>query len=487
MNHIQLLRMNRGRIFITLSITLLLISGLMISSCELIDPTEVKNPQVTDESLIGQPGSLAAAVQGVRNEFTNTVENIAYFTDVVSDNYDNVATFISPGADLPRGITYADLTVGGIYIPAQNLRAYATFAIDIVAPKDPDQGGAPARIGELRFYRGMASLMLGENWSVAPLAINAPPSASNEIIDAAIADLSAALQGQSTPSSVKTASQFALARAYYARGNKTQAVTAATAALALSSNFVFSAGFDAQTNTNTTWNFVVSRALNDMQPLPRLDYLDPKYTDVSGISPIASLKAEEMHLILAEAAISDNNLAQAKTKMKDAVALATGTSGGRTVVSFRDVDPRKNRPNSDAMAVRADATSTPRVGLVKARSSATVPIKQVSNTSVTNADIDALVTAQDHLWMLHLLRQEIFFLEGRRMSDLGIRLPIAVRELETNPNFSKSGPGSTSVVPSYIPANDEMDKFTISGSTTTILHDMNKILAANKVAKFPIP
>lgn len=465
---------------------MMVLAMTLLSSCELIDPSEVRNPQVTDESLIGQAGSLQAALQGVRNEFTNVTENIAYFTDVVSDNYDNVATFISPNADNSRAITYSDLTLPGVYTPPQNLRAYATFAIEKVAPGDPDQTGAAARIGELQFYRGMATLMLGENFAFAPLAQNASPSTSAEIIDAAITDLTAAL-GSSAPSTIRNAAQFALARAYHARGNKTQAVAAATAALGLSATYVFSASFDAQTNTNSAWTFAVARALNDIQPLPRLDYLDPKYTDATGISPIAVLKAEEMSLILAEAALSDNNLAGARTQMKNAITLALSTTGGRTVVNFRDVDPRTNRPRTDATLVKADADATPRPGLVRARGGATIPIKQISNTSISGADVDLLVTVAEHLSMLHLLRQEIFFLEGRRMSDLGIRLPVPTRELETNPTMSKTGPGSTVVVPAYIPNGSEMDNFTLAGTTATILHNMNKVLANNKVARFTIP
>lgn len=464
---------------------MMVLAMTILSSCELIDPSEVRNPQVTDESLIGQAGSLQAALQGVRNEFTNVTENIAYFTDVVSDNYDNVATFISPSADDPRAITYSDLTLPGVYTPPQYLRAYATFAIEKVAPGDPDQTGAAARIGELQFYRGVATLMLGENFAFAPLAQNASPSTSTEIIDAAITDLTAALS--SGPATIRTAAQFALARAYHARGNKAQAVSAANAALLLSSTYAFLASFDAQTNTNSAWNFVVSRALNDMQPLARLDFLDPKYTDATGISPIAVLKAEEIHLILAEAALSDNNLAGARTQMKNAITLALSTTGGRTVVNFRDVDPRTNRPRTDATLVKADANAPARAGLVRARGGATIPIKQISNTSISASDVDLLVTVAEHLEMLHLLRQEIFFLEGRRMSDLGIRLPVPTRELETNPTMSKTGPGSTVVVPAYIPSGSTMDNFTLAGTTATILHNMNKVLANNKVARFTIP
>ncbi|NIQ53343.1 MAG: hypothetical protein GWN71_07850, partial [Gammaproteobacteria bacterium] len=50
---------------------------------------------------------------------------------------------------------------------------------------------------------------------------------------------------------------------------------------------------------NTPYYYVVSRPLREMQPLPRLDFLDPKFLDFD--APIAVAKAEEMHLIIAEA------------------------------------------------------------------------------------------------------------------------------------------------------------------------------------------
>lgn len=485
----QLLSLTITRPLIAFVVLTLLVGTLaLINGCDLVDPTEVRNPQITDESLVGQAGSMQAALQGVRSTFSSLTANTAYFTDVVSDNYDNVSTFISPSADFPRDVRSDDLTLNGnsLYPLAQRVRSLADFAISQVAPKDPSPTGIPAMIAEVTFYRGMATLILGENFSNVPLVDGGPTVANSAVLDAAIADLTTALSTAS--GNIKTAAQFALARAYRQRGNKTQAASAAAAALALSNTFVLSVGFDATTNTNTAWNFVVSRNLNDMQPLPRLDFLDPKYTDATGISPVPVLKAEEMYLIQAEVALSDNALATAKARMKDAIALATSSSSGRgPAINFTDKDPRSGRPNADNIVVKADANSPARANLTRKRSSSVVPIRPISNTSVTAADVDGLTTASDHLWMIYLLRQEIFFLEGRRMCDLGIRLPMMKRQIETNPSIQDGSAGTLAAVPAYVPSNDDMDKFTTSGTTVTCLVDMNRVIATNKVSPFTMP
>jgi len=67
------------------------------------------------------------------------------------------------------------------------------------------------------------------------------------------------------------------------------------------------------------------------------------------------------------------------------------------------------------------------------------------------------------------------------MSDLGIRLPVMRRQMDVNSNFPAGSPGTTVVVPSYIPQGDEMDKFTINAAAkmVTIMHDVNQIIADN--------
>ena len=88
-------------------------------------------------------------------------------------------------------------------------------------------------------------------------------------------------------------------------------MSAADAALGADPGFAFLQEFDASSIDNTAWAFLVSRALQEMQPLPRLDFLDPKYlVRTQGISVA---KAEEMHLIKAEAALAGNDLEGART------------------------------------------------------------------------------------------------------------------------------------------------------------------------------
>ena len=291
----------------------------------------------------------------------------------------------------------------------------------------------------------------------------------------------------------------ALARAYRLKGDAVSASAAANDALAADADFAFLQGYDANSIQNSPYFYLVLRALQEMQPLPRLDFLDPKY--LTRVQGIAVAKAEEMHLILAEIALTDDNIGGAQAALRAAIELAQS----RAVTTFVDEDPRLNadlsiRPRDASIEVRADASSPFRSGLVLTRPGS-VDQRVVSGTSL-DADSVAALTDIDELWhAFHLARQEILFLEGRRMADLGIRLPIMLREIDANPNIDVGDPGTTVVVPSYLPPQDEMDLFTPASpydedenlvpedlvlvtTEVTINHDMNAILTANRVSPF---
>ena len=80
------------------------------------------------------------------------------------------------------------------------------------------------------------------------------------------------------------------------------------------------------------------------------------------------------------------------------------------------------------------------------------------------------------------------------MSDLGIRLPMMLREIDANPTVNDGDPGTRAVVPAYIPPGDQMDLYTPASpydgtgalvtTEITITHDMNRILATNRVTPF---
>ena len=82
------------------------------------------------------------------------------------------------------------------------------------------------------------------------------------------------------------------------------------------------------------------------------------------------------------------------------------------------------------------------------------------------------------------------------MADLGLRLPIMLREIDANPNISDGDPGTEMVIPSYITSSvaENMDLFTpkspydvsesLVTTEVTMNVDLNRILVANGASPF---
>jgi tetratricopeptide (TPR) repeat protein len=481
---------------------LALCGAMLWSACQ-TNPTEVVNPTITDEALRTFPGGSANQVlQGVRNQFSAMIANVALYNAYVSDDYVNISTFLSPIADNPRNINADDISLPASYFSAQTLRAQAEFAISqIPLDRTLNETQRTNAIAQARFFRGMALVVLAENFANIPLTEGGPGLSSSQVMQQAINDFLAALPGSASPSVLppgadprlainQVAPRLALARAYRFLGRADSAVFYANAALNTpgSAGYAYRALYDAQNFTNGLIPFLITRVTRDLQPLPRLDFLDPKYTAVD--SPIPVLKIEEAHLILAEAAIAAGDFAQAKTHLKNAIAAALRPD---SVIGFFSTNTRPavpavggSRPRSSTFTVKADAESPAIAGLIRTRPGI-VNVYPTSFTSLRAADIDALPNTEEELVRtLFLLRQEIFFLEGRRVCDLGIRLPLWRRQLDVNP--IGSGPGfDLPIVPAYIPqfgtfnpGTHDMDAFTVSGNVVTISVDMNRVLARNR-------
>lgn len=484
---------------------LVLIGGstmLFFNACQ-TNPTEVINPTITDEALRAFPGGSANQVlQGVRNQFSAMIANVTLYNAYVSDDYVNISTFLSPVADNPRNINADDISLPASYSSAQTLRAQAEFAItQIPLDRTLTADQRTNAIAQARFFRGMALLVLAENFANIPLVEGGPGLTSSQVLREAINDFLAALPGLALPSLLPSGSdtrlainqvapRLALARAYRLLGQADSAAFYANAALNTpgSAGYVYRALYDAQNFTNGVIPFLITRPARDLQPLPRLDFLDPKYTAVD--SPIPVLKIEEAHLILAEVAIAAGNFAEAKAQMRRAIAAALRPD---SVVGFNSTNTRPNvpavggfQPRSADLLVRADATSPAIPGLIRTRPGL-INVYPTSFTSLRASDIDALPDNEEELVRtLFLLRQEIFFLEGRRICDLGMRLPLWRRQLDVNP--IGTGPGfDLPVIPTYIPGfaninpgTHDMDAFTVSGNIVTCGVDMNRIIARNR-------
>jgi hypothetical protein len=337
----------------------------------------------------------------------------------------------------------------------------------------------------------MAYVFLAENFVAAPVEKDGLPLPGDQILALAIDELGQAASGGGD---VSLAAQAALARAYRWLGNQSSAAAAANQVLGSSPEFYIGQGYDSSSNANTAASYLVYRALQEMQPLPRLDFLDPKYIDREAEIPYA--KAEEMHLILAEIALANGDYTEGKGHLGDAIRLAQA----RGTVDWVDDDPRNNsdlsiRPRDASIEVRADATSPYRAGLIQDRFGALTAQAVISGTSLSADSVEALPNGDPNaIWhAFWLARQEILFLEGRRMADLGIRLPIRRQEYEQNPNINPGDLGTSVFVPSYIPGANDMDTYApfspyndgvLTTNQITVLHDMNKVLVQNNVSPF---
>jgi hypothetical protein len=464
-----------------------------VAACDFLDPTDVENPRTTAEDLAQAAEPVTALLPGARAQFARMVSSQVTISEVVSDNYSIQGTGLDSQYDEPRGIT-PDLvnftsSTQGIYWNTQELRALTDFILDDIAPGD--ETATPTQLAEVRYYRGMAYLFQGENFTHVPTERDGAPVPASELLARAVSELEGSL-ATSGSGAFALSARAGLARAHRLLGNAGAATQAAEQVLAADGSFLFAQAYDATGITNGPNNFLVIRAIKEMQPLPRLDFLDPKY--IGRESPIPVAKAEEMHLILAEAALAAGNTEGGKSHLVNAINLA----GQRGVELWADDDQRLNddlspRPRDAEILVRADPDSPFRAGLVLSRPDVENPIPVVSATSL-DADSVQSLTDGDEIWhAFHLARQEIMFLEGRRMSDLGIRLPMMRREIDVNPSISEGAPGTTVTVPDYIPPLNQMDLFDprtpysngeLVTTEITIRFDLNRILTQQRVSPF---
>lgn len=485
-------RMKGRRGTLPFLLTLLVTVGLV--GCDFLDPTDVENPLTTADDLARAAEPTQALLPGLRAQFARMVGSQIVIAEVTSDNYSIHGTGLPPVWDTPRDIGPGDVNLTGfatgIYWNTQELRALSDFVLNEIAPND--ETATNAQLAEAHFYRGMAYIVQGENFSFVPTQPNETPQPASVLFQRGVTDLQQSL-------SLAPGGDFALparaglARAYRGLGQSDQATDHAEDVLDANGSFVFQQGFDPTSIQNQPWIFLVDRALKEMQPLPRLDFLDPKY--LLRTSGIAVAKAEEMHLILAEAALADGAIGDAQQHLADAINLALS----RGTTDFVDDDERLNgdltiRPRDSEILVRADPNSPFRAGLILDRPGVSIPVPIISSTSL-DADSVLALTDEDEVWhAFHLARQEILFLEGRRMSDLGIRLPMMNREIDQNPNINPGDPGTVVIVPAYIPSGSQMNLFdpaspydaddNLVETEVTILYDMNRILATNRVNAF---
>ncbi len=468
-------------------IIIIICAVLLLVGCtgdfnNVVDFTDVENPNLSESSVVGQPNSATIWATGIEREIARTLNQILILAELGSDNYMNDQTFYSQFLD-GLDIRTTDPDIRDTQNEIARVAKMAIFGLEQVGPGDPEY--TPALEAEFNFYLGMSRMFAAMYFSGLPQETLGAPIGSAENYQSAIASFDVAIALSSEPEY-----HLAKARANYYLGNKTAAVSSATDALALSTSFTRIAQFD-QLNlpSNTMESALFGRAtFDDFQPLPTLDFLDPKYSFLSPEQdpPVHYLKAEEAYLILAEANLADANVSGAQTNLQNLLTLI-GTREVRNIddkIEGRTHFDEGSRPDNASVVVNG------RTGLVLDRQAGNVNIASVSGTSLTNADIAAMMVGDTALELLYRTRQEIFIAEGLRFVDMGVKLVINENEILQNPNVSDSDPSTIAVIPSFINAVvADLDAITYNAGTgiATTVVDVNAILVANKTATEVLP
>ena len=462
-----------------------------LASCDLIQPDDIINPNVDDETFIKSPNSMSTWVNGTNSKMASTVGMFVELTEILSDDYFNNYSQSSKVFDYPT-ILYTDQDVTNMQRGIGTLREMANKGIETISKADKTT--TDAQLFNLYYIKGYSYLLSGENFVGLPTEEGGDIKDWKENLNLAIKTFTESLtlaQSDNDKAFINTL----IARAYYKLGDEMNAVKYANEALSISKDFIKQVEFDGKDGINNSFQgYTYGNPYGfAFQPLPRLDFLDPKYfqsDDPLEQRPICIAKAEEPYLIIAEAYLSDKKIEDAKRTMKEIISLVKSRPVQKEIndqLEGRYNGGYKKYPNSSEYQVAASKDEELRSGLVLDRQKPNlISIPYISGTSVADEMIDNCSTQDDLLEILYLMRQEIFFGEGRRSGDLGIRLPVC--EVEAA-NTASAKEYTNALIPSFIPLAQDMDAFDMDEvkKTVVIKYNMNKIIVKNKESEYVVP
>ena len=473
------------------TIFLTLLIGMLTSGCELLDPTGVNNPNVTEDTFTGSFNSGEKWLLGTDRQMATTVGTMVEFGELTSDNYFNNRTLSSKVFDIPQ-IDFIDIDVRRLQDEIHTLREMANFGLTELVPNDPlvtDNMRA-----EWHFYLGMSHLFSGEYFIGLPAQPGGEVLSSDENLERAIEEFEVALD-LSDDSEAEVGYRLAIARAYYHLGDATNARSFAEQVIASNNRFLRFAQYDGIEGFNNPMQFLLFESSNDeFAPLPRLDFLDPKYFSQTTASldqrPIYYLKAEEAYFILAEIELGVGQVGNAREVLKNLIEDVIDQRPMELLDDSRELRGGGNRddyPLAGSYRVRFDADDSLRSGFVVDRQAGPINAYPVSGTSVNAVILDEVNTEDQLLEILYQMRQEVFIAEGRRVTDLGIKYQVHEDEFTRNPNVTEAH--LVSQIPTFIPRETRMDDFVNNEGeeVVTMTVNMNKILVQNKSSEFVLP
>lgn len=459
---------------------------LLLGSCDLLNPGDIINPNVDEDTFLNSENAMQAWVNGANKSFAEAVGEFSQLMEIMSDNYFNNYSMTSKVFDIPK-ILYTDIDVTNLQRHVGTLREAADYGIEKVAAADEKTTGA--QLFNLYYIKAYSHILAGEYFTGLPSGEGGDVIGWKEHLALALDVLDEAEDKAGGASDLAFLNTLR-ARVHYRLGDAVKAAEFASKALEQDPSLLKQVTFD---GVNDVLN-VAQEAIwgTWYQPLPRLDFLDPKYYKVAATDecPISIAKAEEDWLILAEASLASGDEQGAKEhlySLLDLVASRPVKTGLNDQLEGRYNGGYKHYPNSSEYRVAASAEDELREGLVLDRAApALVDIPYVSGTSVTREMVEKTSGTDALLEMVYLLRQEVFFAEGRRVPDLGIRMPVCEVEAANTPSAQEY---IQAQIPEFIPLEQGMDDFEMDeqAKTVVIRYNMNRVIVNNKASEYVVP
>jgi hypothetical protein len=472
-------------------ISILAASALIFAGCNAIDPSDVVNPNLSESALVGQPNSSEAWYWGLERQLAVTANNNLIISEIVSDNYVNTQTFFNQFLD-GLNVDFQDDDIDDSQFHIGRMREMAIFGLDEILPNDAN--ATEEQRSEFLFFRGLSHLLGGMYYKELPGSASGAVLSRNAHFDAAIQYFT-----ESNNANANVGALIGITRAHYFKGDATAAIIAADAAIAADAGagFVRYITFDPQNsrgNSNSN-NYTVNAlqdamydrgSFDDLQPLPSLDFLDPKFAVISANedSKVPLLKIEEAHLIKAEAQQSQGSDGDAISTLTDVIGLVAT----RPVVSVEDGAEGRTEREPGSRPDSSDVIVDLKAGLVLYRGGGPVDIPSISGTSYEAADLAGL-SGDGLLEVIYRMRQEIFIGEGMRSVDMGITYVISQNELLLNTE-NVTSPMTVVDLPPYLAAiKDNVDAITYDPATPTCIidNDVTALIVSNKGTAYVCP
>ncbi len=462
------------------------IVSLAVTSCGLVSPGEIVNPNVVEDDFLDSDNAMQTWVNGTEKQFALAVGEYCQLMEILSDNYYNNYSRSSKEFDLLNLLPSDELIIK-LQRYVGTLRESANYGFNVVAKHD--NNFTDKEKFTLYYIKAYSYILAGEYFTGLPVEEGGEVQSWEKHLSLALETLDKAID-YAASNEDKAFIHTLKARIYYRQGDKVNAAAEAKESLTFDAGLCRQVDFDGENNVTN----VAQEAIwgTWFQPLPRLDFLDPKYYQIKSTDEcsINIAKAEENYLILAEASLADNNVAEAKKYLDDLLGLVKS----RPVKTDLD-DHLEGRYNGGAKRypvgtdyLVASCEGAPmRSGLVLDRTAPSlISVPYISGTSVTQDMIAEATTVEELLHTVYLMRQEIFMAEGRRPADLGIRLPLGDVEAA---HLGNADSYMIAVIPDFIPRNGQMDAFTMDEEKkqVTILYDMNKVIVENRRSSFVAP